>query len=633
MATDFLSILRQYWGYDTFRGIQQEIIESIAAGHDTLGLMPTGGGKSVTFQVPALARKGICIVITPLIALMKDQVAHLKRKGIRAAAVYSGMSHEEILTTLDNCTYGGYKFLYVSPERLSSQLFQAKLAYMDVNFITVDEAHCISQWGYDFRPSYLEVANLRNLLPGKPVLALTATATPRVVRDIQEKLHFRRPNVKRMSFARPNLSYQIVRAEDKYRALLSALQRTEGSAIVYSRNRKKTKEIAEWLSENGIPAIHFHAGLDNTDKDVRQAMWQEGTARVMVATNAFGMGIDKSNVRTVAHVDAPDSIEAYFQEAGRAGRDGEPAQALLLYNGSDTLRLRQRIAEKFPEKDFIRKCYEDLCCFFQLPVGEGTGATFEFNEEDFCRHFHYFPLTLLSALQILERAGYLVYREEENSRSRLMLLLNKSELYKLHHLSPQSEQLLQALLRHYGGLFSDYVYIEEKLLAQAVGMDAHEVYETFKSLNHLRILHYVPRRNTPYITFTQRRVDTDEIALYPEVYENRKKEYKERVEAMIDYATSERVCRQRIMLHYFGEKEVHDCGLCDVCHSRLNRKEQSRHMEHAAAAIEKMLADGAEHSIQEIGALPFETGILQEAVEWLVNEEEIAVRDGMARLL
>ena len=629
---DFLHILKQYWGYDGFRGIQQEIIESIAAGKDTLGLMPTGGGKSITFQVPCMAQQGMCIVVTPLIALMKDQVAHLREKGIKAAAIYSGMTHEEILVTLENCAYGGYKFLYVSPERLSSQLFQAKLAYMDINFITVDEAHCISQWGYDFRPSYLEVSHLRRLLPGKPILALTATATPRVIKDIQDKLCFAQENVKRMSFARPNLSYKVIHAENKFREVLHALRQSQGSAIIYSRNRKNTKDIAEWLSENGISAIHYHAGLENADKDIRQAMWQDETVRVMVATNAFGMGIDKSNVRTVIHIDAPDSIEAYFQEAGRAGRDGQPAQSLLLFNGSDSLRLRQRVSEKFPTKEYIRNCYEDLCCFFQLPIGEGANKTFEFSEENFCRNFHYFPVTLLNALQILERAGYLVYHEE-NSRSRLMMLLTKSELYKLNRLAPTSEKVIQALLRNYGGLFSEYIYIEERLLAQTLNIKADEVYDTLKALNHMRILHYVPRKSTPYVTFTQRRVDTDEIQLYPEVYDDRKKEYQERIEAMLDYATSHATCRQRILLRYFGEDARQDCGQCDVCLSRGSQKSRGRDAEHATEAIAAMLSDGKSHRIAEITALPFELTVLQDAMEWLVNEDEIAISEGMARLL
>ena len=420
---NYQSILKQYWGYDDFRGIQREIIESIGAGHDTLGLMPTGGGKSVTFQVPALAMQGVCIVITPLIALMKDQVDNLLRRGIKAAAIYSGLTHEEIIITLENCIFGDVKLLYVSPERLASELFQKKLRHMRVSFITVDEAHCISQWGYDFRPSYLEIAAIRKLLPKVPVLALTATATPKVIEDIQEKLTRKTSltgktgetsfNVFKMSFERKNLVYVVREAPDKREQILHILNSLPGTAIVYARSRQRTKEVSEMLNQTGISATFYHAGLDSSVKDERQQAWQEGKTRVMVATNAFGMGIDKPDVRLVIHIDCPDSIEAYFQEAGRAGRDGHRSYAVLLYNGSDKRKLEKRIADTFPTKDYIRQVYEHLAFYYQIGVGSGFNHTFEFNIEQFCRAFRHFPLQVDSALKILSRAGYIEYTEEQ----------------------------------------------------------------------------------------------------------------------------------------------------------------------------------------------------------------------------
>ena len=428
---NYRQILRQYWGYDDFRGIQREIIESIGSGHDTLGLMPTGGGKSITFQVPALAKEGTCIVITPLIALMKDQVANLRQRGIRAAAIYSGLTREEIIITLENCIFGDIRFLYVSPERLSSDLFQTKLRHMKVSFITVDEAHCISQWGYDFRPSYLEIAKIRQLLPGIPVLALTATATPTVVDDIQDRLSFAEKRVFRMSFERENLAYIVRHAEDKQKELVHILRSMKGSAIVYARSRRRTKEMADMIQQAGITATFYHAGLDSVVKDERQKAWQDDQVRVMVATNAFGMGIDKPDVRVVIHIDCPDSIEAYFQEAGRAGRDGLKAYAVLLYNNGDQRKLEKRIADTFPEKDFIRNVYEHLAYFYQIGVGSGYGHTFEFNIDKFCHAFRHFPIQVDAALKILTRAGYIEYTEEQDNQARVMFTVSRNDLYRL----------------------------------------------------------------------------------------------------------------------------------------------------------------------------------------------------------
>ena len=630
---DFLQILKQYWGYDQFRGVQRDIIESIYAGKDTLGLMPTGGGKSIAFQVPCMAMEGICLVITPLISLMKDQVFHLREKGIKTEAIYSGMSREQILIALENCILGDRKFLYVSPERLHSDLFQAKLKHMNVCFITIDEAHCISQWGYDFRPSYLEIAHIREILPGKPVLALTATATRKVAKDIQEKLGFARPNVLRMSFERKNLKYIVRQAEDKYQETLNILNRTQGSSIIYVRNRKRTREIAEWLKDNHIEALHYHAGLDNIDRDIRQNMWQDETVRVIVATNAFGMGIDKSNVRLVIHLDTPDSPEAYFQEAGRAGRDGETAEAILLYNGSDKSKLLKKIEEKFPPKDYIRKVYEDICCFYQLAIGDGENLTYEFNETTFCKTFHYFPVPLVSSLRILSKAGYITYRDEGDSTSRIMFTLYKEELYRLHSMSQQSEKVIQAILRNYGGVFTEYVFIEEKDIALHTDLTPDAVYNTLKALNHQGILHYIPRKNIAYITFRTRRVETEEIVLDKEVYENRKQEYTKRINAMMEYITNTTICRSRMLLHYFDEEDIHDCGQCDVCQNREPlTKEYKNKVERAAEAIIHTLSDCKEHPIHSVLTLPFDTEIIKTALQWLIDEEEVTYSEGMISL-
>lgn len=574
---DYLKILKQYWGYDHFRGIQEDIIRSVGEGKDTLGLMPTGGGKSITFQVPALAQEGLCLVITPLIALMKDQVRNLRERGIKATAVYSGMTREEILIALENCIFGNYKFLYISPERLGTEIFQIKLRSMHVSLITVDESHCISQWGYDFRPAYLKIAEIRQLLPGVPVIALTATATPEVVKDIQERLQFRQENVFRMSFERKNLAYIVRHTEDKEGEMLHILQRVNGSSIIYTRNRKKTKEIAQLLNRNHITATFYHAGLSDETKDLRQKAWLKGEYRVMVATNAFGMGIDKPDVRLVIHADVPDSPEAYFQEAGRAGRDGMKAYAVLLFCPRDKITLKQRISDTFPEKDYIRKVYEDVNFYYQMAMGDGLGCTFAFNLDEFCHNFKHFPVQTDSALKILTRAGYLEYTDEQDNASRIMFTITKEELYRIHEQNADTEKLLRILLRTYTGLFTDYAYINEELLSKRSGLSRPQIYETLLFLTRQHILHYIPGKKTPYIIYTRERQETDRIYLSKEVYEERKESYRRRIEAMIEYAESENNCRSRMLLHYFGEKNEHNCGQCDVClqhhHSGLKQSQ------------------------------------------------------------
>ncbi|WP_081772749.1 ATP-dependent DNA helicase RecQ [Prevotella sp. MA2016] len=625
-TVNYQLILKKYWGYDDFRGIQREIIESIGNGYDTLGLMPTGGGKSITFQVPALAQEGTCIVITPLIALMKDQVENLKKRGIKAAAIYSGLTREEIIITLENAIFGGTKLLYVSPERLSSELFQTKLCHMKVSFITVDEAHCISQWGYDFRPSYLQISQIRKLVPDAPVLALTATATPQVVDDIQAKLSRKEAsfNVFRMSFERKNLAYVVRHADNKIEQLIHILKHVKGSAIVYARSRMRTKEFAQIISESGITATFYHAGLDAAVKDQRQREWQQNKYRVMVATNAFGMGIDKPDVRLVIHVDCPDSIEAYFQEAGRAGRDGLKAYAVLLYNRHDESKLKKRISDTFPEKDYIRQVYEHLAYYYQIGVGSGYNHTFEFNMDKFCHNFNHFPIRVDSALKILQRAGYLEYTEEQENQARVMFTVSRNDLYRLENNSQNEDLIITALLRSYGGLFTDYNYVDESFLAQSTGLQPQQVYLTLKSLSQRHILHFIPQKKTPYIRYTQRREDKEFVQLMPEVYEKRKAQFEEHIKAMIGYATNDKICRSRQLLRYFGEVNDHNCGQCDVClaHRSEGLVTEDRQTK-AAALILQLLEDGKPHPITDIKSIELPVSELDAALDYLSDEEYI----------
>ena len=635
----YREILKQYWGYDDFRGIQREIIESIGSGHDTLGLMPTGGGKSITFQVPALAQEGTCIVITPLIALMKDQVDNLRHRGIRAAAIYSGLTREEIVITLENCIFGDIRILYVSPERLSSELFQTKLRHMHVSFITVDEAHCISQWGYDFRPSYLEIAQIRKLVPEAPILALTATATPAVVKDIQDKLStLHSPlstfNVFKMSFERKNLAYVVRKAPDKREQLLHILNSMKGTAIVYARSRKRTKEFADLLNEAGITATFYHAGLDSVVKDERQRDWQRDKVRVMVATNAFGMGIDKPDVRLVIHMDCPDSIEAYFQEAGRAGRDGRKAYAVLLYNDADHRKLEKRIADTFPEKAYIKQVYEHLAYYYQIGVGSGYNHTFEFNIDEFCHTYHHFPIQVDSALKILNRAGYIEYTEEQDNQARVMFTVSRNDLYRLENNTPNEDKVITALLRNYGGLFTDYNYIDESFIASQTALQPQQLYLILKSLSQRHILHFIPQKKTPYIRYMQRREDMEHVQLRPEVYEERKAQFSERIHKMIGYATNDDVCRSRQLLDYFGEKSRKDCGQCDVCLShRAEGLVSEPRLNEAMDSILTLLADGKPHPITELRGIQLPTDELDAALSYLMKEEHICQSDGFLKKL
>ena len=630
LSTLHYQLLKKYWGYDNFRGIQEEIINSIGEDRDTLGLMPTGGGKSITFQVPALAKKGLCLVVTPLISLMKDQVQNLRKRGIRALAIYSGMSRQEIVTTLENCIFGDYKFLYISPERLDTEIFRTKLRKMTISMITVDESHCISQRGYDFRPAYLKIAEIRDLLPDVPVLALTATATPEVVKDIQQRLRFREENVFRMSFERKNLAYIVRKTENKTKELLHILRRMPGSAIIYVRNRRRTKEITELLMHEGITADFYHAGLDDATKDIRQQRWQTGESRVMVATNAFGMGIDKPDVRIVLHLDLPDSIEAYFQEAGRAGRDGNKAYSVILHTPSDKITLHKRIPDMFPEKTYIKQVYEHLQFYYQMAMGDGRGCVKEFNLEDFCKKFKYFPVPVDSALKILTQAGYLEYTDEQDNASRIYFTIHRDELYKLRELGEEMDKLIQIVLRSYTGVFTDYVFISEDTLAVRSGLTRRQVYDLLMQLSRMHIIHYIPHKKTPYIIYTRERVDTQQLNIPRMAYEERKERYKARIEAIVDYVTCETICRSRMLLRYFGEKNEHNCGICDTCLSHRAEKVHSQTtIEELRGKVLQALEEQPANPAELAQRITANEKSLQEAIRQLLEEKEIHFVNGI----
>ena len=627
----YLDILHKYWGYPDFRGIQREIIESIGAGKDTLGLMPTGGGKSLTFQVPALAQEGVCIVITPLIALMKDQVEHLRHKGIAAAAIYSGMSRDAIVTTLENCIFGGVKLLYISPERISSDLFQIKLKHIKVSFITVDEAHCISQWGYDFRPSYLQIAVIRKLVPNVPILALTASATPDVIDDIQERLGFTEKNVFRMSFERKNLVYVVRQAEDKEAEMVHILQSIPKTAIVYCRSRKRTKEIAQLLMQYGISATWYHAGLEPAVKDQRQSEWQHDKVRVIVATNAFGMGIDKADVRVVIHMDCPSSLEAYFQEAGRAGRDGQKAYAVLLYNGHDNRTLQKRVEDTFPPKEYVQQVYEHLAYFYQIGVNSGEGCTFEFPIDKFCATFKHFPIRANAALILLQRAGYIDYEPNPDNNARVRFLLRRDDLYRLDSLSEKENDVVISLLRNYGGLFTDYGYVDESYIAQEAGLDRNQTYMVLINLSKKRIIDFIPRKSIPLISYKRDRVDGSDVILDKSVYEERKEQFQKSINSVINYAQNDRVCRSRQLLYYFGEKKSVDCEQCDVCLSHSHHDDHNQ-QEEIKEKLLAMVADGERHHVTEVRQLDEDWDMVTKVMKELMDEEQLLM-DGSYLIL
>ena len=622
----YLDILKQYWGYDSFRGIQEQIIESIGSGRDTLGLMPTGGGKSITFQVPTLAMDGVCLIITPLIALMKDQVRNLREHGIKAAAIHTGMKRDEIIAVMENCIFGGYKFLYVSPERLTSELFRTKLRHLKVCLITVDESHCISQWGYDFRPSYLTIADIRKELPGVPVLALTATATPQVTDDIQDKLGFAEKNVIRMSFFRENLSYVVRKTENKLSELKHILESVTGSGIVYVRNRAETKKISDYLNQEGISATYYHAGLEPGVKDERQKAWTQGKYRIVVATNAFGMGIDKPDVRTVIHMDIPSSIEAYFQEAGRAGRDGQRSYAVLLHSPGDKRTVSKRISDNFPKEEFIRSVYEKLAFYHEMAVGDGRGCTYAFSLGDFCQHFSLPVIPTDSALRILTRMGYIEYVDEMDYSARLLFTAGRDDLYHLHQ-DKITEDVMNIILRLYSGIFTDYAYIDEHLICNRAGIDREKLYSTLMNLQSQGIVRYVPERRTPVITWTRERTETDMLRFDPEVYRQRKEEFKERIGAIMEYVTRETGCRSAILLKYFGEHQKKPCLCCDLCQDKVMGELTRGERETIMGDVLDIFHSYPDNP-QKVYSLPYDKKKIDIVLHYMVDEGHILMRDG-----
>jgi len=565
----YKQILTKYWGYSEFRPLQEEIIKSVAdEKKDVLGLLPTGGGKSIIFQVPAIAKKGFCLVITPLIALMKDQVENLNERGIKAAAVYSGMSKDEIDITIDNAVFGAYKFLYLSPERLATRLFLTRLPDMNISYVAVDEAHCISQWGYDFRPSYLNIAKIKEIIPDVPFIALTATATPEVAKDIQDKLQFKEYNLFQKSFERKNLIYVVRKVEDKLKYLLKILIRQKGCGIVYVRSRKKTYEIAKYLVQKGISADYFHAGLDAKLKDSKQRRWKNNEIRIIVATNAFGMGIDKPDVRIVVHFDLPDSPEAYFQEAGRGGRDGKTSYAVLLYQTADKLNLEKRIKSTFPEIKEIKEIYNSLCNYYEIPVGEGKALIRQFSLRDFVSKFKLPIHTVLSSLKILKQEAYIDMTEDDFTPSKVFFIVGRDDLYKYQVANKQFDSFIKLLLRLYTGLFSNYTAIDEEYLATKANTKVDVIYAYLERLHQQEIIKYIPQRKTPFIIFTSERLDQKNLLISKEHYKERKDRYLKRANAMLHYAESTAKCRSQTLLTYFGEKNPYRCGECDVCRRR-----------------------------------------------------------------
>lgn len=568
----YQAILKRYWGYDSFRPLQLDAIKSIASGQDTLVLMPTGGGKSIIYQVPTLASTGVCIVITPLIALMKDQVDRLRKHRILAEAIHAGRSHREIDRILDNCIYGDVKFLYISPERIDSEMFRMRCARMDVALIAVDEAHCISQWGYDFRPSYLQIARLRDLCPNTPILALTASATPKVAEDIMYRLRFDKPNIKRMSFARSNLSYVVRHTEDKREHLLRIVNNVSGSGIVYVRTREKSETIAQFLQQNGITADFYHGGLGFLSRNLKQEQWINGQNRIMVATNAFGMGIDKADVRFVIHYDICDSLEAYYQEAGRAGRDGKPAYAVLLVSDDDPSRAGQRLRLEFPPLDTIRAVYEKLFNYLQVAIGEGKNRSFSFNIHDFASRMKLYPPTAVNALKILQQNGYLILTDETDNPPRIRFIVQRDDLYRMRVIRRELDHIITVLLRQYSGLFSDFIPIDEQEIAHLSGYQIEHVRELFKQLWQLHIIRYIPGNRSPILMLTEERLPEENVRIAPESYKLREEIAREHVDAIFRYANNQDECRSLVIQRYFGEQSTTPCGRCDLCLERRKHR-------------------------------------------------------------
>ncbi len=609
-------ILKKYWGYDNFRPLQEEIIDSILAGKDTLGLLPTGGGKSLTFQVPTMMTDGITLVITPLISLMKDQVDNLRTHGIRAIYVYSGLTRAENRLAYDRISLGKVKFVYAAPEKLRSQAFIDILRTANIGLIVVDEAHCISQWGYDFRPSYLKIAEFRHVAPGVPVLALTASATPEVAEDIMDKLEFTGRTVFSKSFSRENLSYIVRYCDQKEERLLRVLRSVEGTAIVYVRSRKRTRETAEFLIANGISADYYHAGLSPAEKNEKQNNWKDNVTRVMVATNAFGMGIDKPDVRAVIHLDLPSSLEEYYQEAGRGGRDGLESFAVILASKFDKAKLTKRLTDSFPEKDFIRRVYELAGNFLDVAVGSGYGHVYEFDFNLFCERFKLPPVPTRNALILLTRAGYIEYVDETESQSRLMVIISKEELYNLH-LTETADEVFQHILRTYTGLFADYTAINEGAIARRLNLSGKDVYDSLLELGRSHAVHYIPRRATPYLMYTTGRELPKYIQLPKNVYEDMRDRMTQRIEAMKKFVYDVDSCRVEGMLRYFGEKEPKRCGKCDICRANRRQNPTDARTDTLAESVLRLVSESGGSSIDDIAST---LGVRPEGIAGVIRE-------------
>jgi len=624
MSLTIHQILIKYWGYSSFRPLQEEIVTSVFNGYDTLALLPTGGGKSICFQVPAMAMQGICIVISPLIALMKDQVAHLKSKGIKAIAVYSGMTKNEIDIALDNCVYGDIKFLYISPERLKTDIFLERLKKMKVCILAVDESHCISQWGYDFRPPYLFIADIRAYIPHTPILALTATATSEVVKDIQEKLNFKNAQVFQKSFERKNLIYMVFKEENKLSKTLDIINKIKRSGIIYVRSRKKTKEIADILIKEKISADYYHAGIDQRIRDKKQNDWMQGKTQVIVATNAFGMGIDKPNVRFVIHLDIPDCIESYFQEAGRAGRDEQKAFAVMLYSDADIIQCKHNFELAFPPVEEIKRIYNALGNYFQLAVGSGLNVSFDFSIAEFAEQYKMNAVVVFNCLKFLEKEGLLIITDALYSPSKIFIPLNKEELYKFQIANAYYDAFIKVILRTYGGVFDDFIKISEDDLARKLNLKRDDVVKILLKLHSVNVVNYIPQKNKPQIIFSTPRLDDSQIQLSPDTYRKRKENAEKKLDAILQYVQAHNKCRSQLLLEYFGEKEVKRCGACDICLKRneviANEVEFNRVVDKIKPLLRAKEMD-IDEIIQSLKEIPKEK--INSVIQWLIDQNKI----------
>ena len=621
---DIHQIRIKYWGHKSFRPLQEDIINAVLAGKDTLALLPTGVGKSICFQIPAMAKEGICLVISPLIALMKDQVENLTKRNIKAVAIYSGMTRREIDITLDNCVYGNIKFLYISPERIETDIFKARYKKMNVNFIAVDESHCISQWGYDFRPSYLNIAQLREEKPETPFIALTATATPDVVIDIQKQLQFKKEHVLQKSFERKNLAYAVINEEDKKNKLLKILKGVKGSSVVYVRSRKKTKEIALFLQKNGISSDYYHAGLSNTERTLKQSNWIYDRTRVIVSTNAFGMGIDKPNVRSVIHIDLPDSLEAYFQEAGRAGRDEEKAFAILLFEEADRIDLTQRVINSFPEIDTIKLVYQCLANYFQIPIGSALNESYSLNILEFSEQYNLSIYEVYSCIKFLEKENYLLLSESNHNSSRVKFEVSKDTLYEFQVKNNKFDLFIKTILRSYTGLFENFAKIDEFEIAKRIKSTKDKVVKALQYLSHLEVISYLEQTNQPQLTYLTERLNVKDISISAKHYHDRKEIAIKKMENVIYFATAKHKCRSEILLNYFGEKDVYRCGVCDVCLERNKLDLSDVEFSSVSNQVKKIVQDKPSHITQVVNKIE---GVRDDktvkVIQWLMENDKL----------